>query len=314
VLAIADRVTVLRGGKSVATVPTAGMTKPQLASLMVGREVLFRLEKPPLNAGEVRLALRDISALDNKGLPALRNVSLQVRAGEIVGVAGVAGNGQSELAEVIAGLRSATSGTIEVDGKALAADAPIQSIEAGIAYVPEDRNKTGSAPNLSVSDNLAIKTYRKPPLSGGIFLQREKMRDEAEVLVKTFSIQTPSVDQPVRKLSGGNLQKVILAREIGSQPRVLVASYPTRGLDIGATEGVRKILLAERNAGAAILLISEELDEIFGIADTIVVLYEGEIMGILPAESADRQQVGLMMAGRTHANGSAAEIKEAGAA
>jgi len=304
VLAIADRVTVLRGGKLVATVPTAGMTKPQLASLMVGREVLFRLEKPPHTPGAVRLALREVSALDNKGLRALHNISLQVRSGEIVGVAGVAGNGQSELAEIIAGLRPLASGVIEVDALPLTADAPIHAIEAGIAYVPEDRNKTGSAPNLSVSDNLAVKSYRKPPLSGAIFLKRKAMRETAQESVRTFSILTPSVDQPVRKLSGGNLQKVILAREIGSQPRVLVASYPTRGLDIGATEAVRKILLAERNAGAAILLISEELDEIFGISDTIIVLYEGEIMGVLPAQNADRQQVGLMMAGRSHSESS----------
>ncbi len=314
VLSIADRVTVLRGGKLVATVPTAGMTKPQLASLMVGREVLFRLEKPAHTPGEVRLALREVSALDNKGLRALHNVSLQVRSGEIVGVAGVAGNGQSELAEVITGLRPLASGSILVEGKALAADRPIQSIEAGIAYIPEDRNKTGSAPNLSVSDNLAIKAYRKPPLSGGIFLKRKIMRAKAQESVREFSILTPSVDQPVRKLSGGNLQKVILAREIGSQPSVLVASYPTRGLDIGATEAVRKILLAERNAGAAILLISEELDEIFGISDTIIVLYEGEIMGVLPAESANRQEVGLMMAGHSHSQESApAKQTEAGA-
>lgn len=299
VLAIADRVTVLRGGKLVATTSTAGMTKPQLASLMVGREVLFRLEKPPHTPGEVRLELKSVSALDNKGLRALRDISLQVRAGEIVGVAGVAGNGQSELAEVVTGMRPLITGSIEVDGRTLATNTPIQSIEAGVAYVPEDRNKVGSAANLSVSDNLAIKSYRNPPLSGKFFLKRKKMREQAQKSVQRFSILTPSVDQPVRKLSGGNLQKVILAREIGSQPRVLIASYPTRGLDIGATESVRKILLEERNDGAAILLISEELDEIFGISDTIVVLYEGEIMGVLPAQTADRQQVGLMMAGRS---------------
>ncbi len=297
VLAIADRITVLRNGRVVATVPARGMTKPELASLMVGREVLFRLEKPEQRPGECRLALHAVEARDNKNLPALRKLSLSVHSGEIVGIAGVAGNGQRELAEVICGLRPLTGGAVEVNGKPVSRGEPLTMIEAGIAYVPEDRSATGSAPNLSVADNLALKGYREPPMGGRFFVRRAAVRSSAAALIQRFNIAVPSPLTPARKLSGGNLQKVILAREISRRPKVLIAAYPTRGLDIGATEAVRKILLEERNQGAAILLISEELDEIFGISDRIAVLYEGQIMGVVPAAQADREQIGLMMAG-----------------
>ena len=297
VLAIADRITVLRGGKVVSTVDAKTMTKPQLASLMVGREVLFRLEKPETQKGEVRLGLHGVEALDNKGLPALRQLSLEVRSGEIVGIAGVAGNGQRELAEVITGLRPLTGGAIDVCGKVVTNAAPITMVEAGVAYVPEDRSATGSAPNLSLAENMALKSYRTRAQSRGPMLRRGTIRANAVDLIKRFNISAPGPLTPVRKLSGGNLQKVILAREISSEPQVLIAAYPTRGLDIGATESVRKILLEERNSGAAILLISEELDEIFSISDRIAVIYEGRIMGTLPAATASREEVGLMMAG-----------------
>lgn len=297
VLSIADRITVLRGGKVVATVEAREMTKPQLASLMVGREVLFRLEKPECRPGEPRLRLVDVEALNNKGLPALRKLSLTVRSGEIVGIAGVAGNGQRELAEVICGLRPLKGGRVEVCGKPVTNAAPIVMIREGVAYVPEDRSTTGSAPNLTIADNISIKSYRDAPVASGFTVRRSTMRDIAADLIQRFAISAPGPQTPVRKLSGGNLQKVILAREISHQHQVLIAAYPTRGLDIGATEGVRKILLDERNQGAAILLISEELDEIFGISDRVAVIYEGRIMGELPTESADREHVGLMMAG-----------------
>jgi simple sugar transport system ATP-binding protein len=299
VLSIADRITVLRGGKVAATVQASDMTKADLASLMVGREVLFRLAKEELQPGESRLCLRDVEALDNKNLPALRKLSLTVHEREIVGVAGVAGNGQRELAEVICGLRATTGGVIEVCGKPVAQSAPMAMIEAGIAYVPEDRSATGSSPNLSVSDNLAIKSYRWFPFSRGFFLRRAAMKENATGLISSYNISVPSTATPVRKLSGGNLQKVILAREISGKHNVLVAAYPTRGLDIGATESVRRILLDERAKGSAILLISEDLDEIFAIADRVVVLYEGRIVGDIPAAEAGREQIGLLMAGHT---------------
>ncbi len=298
VLTIADRITVLRGGRVAATVNAAAMTKPQLASLMVGRDVLFRLEKPAQTPGAARLELTDVEALDNKNLPALRKLSLTIHAGEILGVAGVAGNGQRELAEVICGMRPLTGGVIAVDGKGVTNAAPIVMIRAGVAYVPEDRSAVGSAPNLSIADNVALKSYRDKPQSGALFLSSQTIRETAQRLVAQFGISTPSIMTPVRKLSGGNLQKVILAREISAQPKVLIAAYPTRGLDIGATENVRKILLEERNQGAAILLISEDLDEIFAISDRIAVLYEGQIMGEMAAAEADREVIGLMMAGQ----------------
>jgi simple sugar transport system ATP-binding protein len=297
VLSIASRVTVLRNGKVVATQSTAGVTKTDLASMMVGRQVLFQLEKPPVQRGEARLRLENVSALDDKLLPALHAVSLTVHSGEIVGVAGVAGNGQRELAEVICGLRPLTGGVVEVAGERMRRPSARQMIDAGVAYVPEDRNATGSAPNLSVAENLVLKSYRRPELGAGILLDVAEMRRSAASLVSAFNIATPSIDTPVRKLSGGNLQKVILAREISGQPQVLVAASPTRGLDIGATETVRKILLEERSQGAAILLISEDLDEIFAISDRIAVLYEGQIMGEFETQEAELTQIGLLMAG-----------------
>jgi simple sugar transport system ATP-binding protein len=299
VLSIADRITVLRQGANVATVPAAGLTKPELASLMVGRTVLFHIDKPISEPGEPRLVLNGVDALDNKGLPALNKLSLTVRAGEIIGVAGVAGNGQRELAEVICGMRPTTGGVIEIGNADVADSPPIVVIEAGVAYVPEDRGAVGSAPNLSVAENMALKAYRKPPMGNGLFVNRRLMQERAVDLIKRYDISTPGPQTPVRKLSGGNLQKVILAREISSNPQVIIAAYPTRGLDIGATENVRNILVDERNQGTAILLISEDLDEVFALSDRIAVLYEGEIVGVAPREEADRETIGLMMAGET---------------
>ncbi|BAL98259.1 MULTISPECIES: ABC transporter ATP-binding protein [Caldilinea] len=297
VLSIADRITVLRGGRNVATLAAQGVTKTELANLMVGRQVLFQLERPPLRRGEVRLRLDKVCALDDKLLPALREVSLTVHSGEIVGVAGVAGNGQRELAEVICGLRPLTAGSIEIAGERIARPTARRMIDAGVAYVPEDRNATGSAPNLSVAENLILKSYRKAEMGAGPLLDRSAVERTATSLVKSFNILTPSIRTPVRKLSGGNLQKVILAREISGRPQVLIAASPTRGLDIGATESVRGLLLEERSQGAAILLISEDLDEIFALSDRIVVLYEGRIMGEFEAAEADLTEVGLLMAG-----------------
>jgi simple sugar transport system ATP-binding protein len=299
VIAIADRITVLRDGRQVATVDNEGLTKNQLASLMVGREILFRVEKPPAQLGEVRLTVENVNALNDKGIPALRGLSMQVRSGEIVGVAGVAGNGQRELAETICGLRPTERGTIDISSKHVTNAPPIVMIEAGIAYVPEDRSATGSAPNLSIAENLALKNYRTLGGGGRFFLSRRAMREQAQSLIRRYNIATPSPETSARLLSGGNLQKVILARELAQQPLVTVAAYPTRGLDVGATENVRRILIEERNQGAAILLISEDLDEIFAIADRIVVLFEGRIVGEMSDEEANLEQIGLMMAGAT---------------
>lgn len=304
VLAIAHRVTVLRAGRSVATVDTAGMTRSQLASLMVGREVLFSIEKRPARVGAPRLRLEDVEAQDDKGLPALRGISLTVHGGEIVGIAGVAGNGQRELAEVIGGARVMQRGAIQVDGKRFVHPTPANMIAAGVGYVPEDRRVSGSAPNLSITENIGLKAYRSPAITNGWLVRWGRLAQRARNLVRTYAIVAPSIATPVRKLSGGNLQKVILAREIADKPAVLVTAYPTRGLDVGATEQVRRLLLAERDRGAAILLISEDLEEILLMSDRIAVLYEGEIVDNLPASEADLATVGLLMTGgkRTHAS------------
>ncbi len=299
VLSIANRVTVLRGGKWIATVDAEGMTKPELASLMVGREVLFQIKKAPAAIREERLVISDLEALNDKGLLALNKLSLSVRSGEIVGIAGVAGNGQKELAETICGLRTIERGSIMVADNSVAGAPPILVIEAGVAYIPEDRSATGSAPHLSVAENLALKSYRRPGIGRGAFINRKKMREEAVRLIREFDISTPDADTQARLLSGGNLQKLILAREISQQPQVTIAASPTRGLDVGATENVRNILLQERTQGAAILLISEDLDEVMALSDRIAVIYEGEIVGLIPGEQADREEIGLMMAGES---------------
>jgi len=221
-----------------------------------------------------------------------------VHGGEIVGVAGVAGNGQRELAEIICGLRATLAGTITINTQTLTNASPLAMIEAGVAYVPEDRSATGSAPNLSVAENLVLKQFRTARFGRGILLNRRAIAKHAAGLINDYAIATPTVRTAARKLSGGNLQKVILAREIGSKPAVLVAAYPTRGLDVGAIENVRRLLLQGRDQGMAILLISEDLDEIFALSDRIVVLYEGAIMGEVKGEGADRQTIGLMMAGQ----------------
>jgi len=309
VMAISDRVTVLRHGKVVASVNTAETSKEELARLMVGREVLFRVEKKPVKLGEAALKVEGLRALSDKGLPALKGISFTIREGEILGVAGVAGNGQRELAEVITGLRKATGGRVSISQppnhlttqpptyRDMTNCSPREVIRQRVGHVPGDRLGMGLVPNLAVSDNLILKSYRDPPLAKGPFLDRFSIRDFVARLIKAFHIATPTQETPVRLLSGGNLQRTILAREISIGPRLMVAVHPTRGLDIGATESVRNLLLEQRENGAAILLISEDLEELLALSDRIAVMYEGEIMGIVPAEGADIEEIGLMMAG-----------------
>jgi simple sugar transport system ATP-binding protein len=304
VTAFADRVTVLRDGKNVATVNTADTSKAELARLMVGREVLFHLDKEKCEPDQAVLILQDVEALNDKGLSALRRVSLEVRGGEILGVAGVAGNGQRELAEVITGLRSATGGQVLVRGQNLTNHSSRKFIGAGVSHVPGDRLGMGLAGNLPVSDNLIMKGYRRPPLSSGPFLARNAIAGFVDRLINAFQITTPSSSTPVRSLSGGNLQKTILAREITAgedlsreQAALLVAVHPTRGLDVGATESVQRTLLEQRAQGTAILLMSEDLDELLVISDRIAVIFDGQIMDIVDAATADVERLGLMMAG-----------------
>lgn len=296
VMAIADRVTVLRKGKvTAAGIPTKETSRQELANLMVGRHVIFHLEKEAVKPGPVVLDLQDICAINDKGLEALRGLSLQLRAGEILGLAGVAGNGQNELAQVISGLRKVNCGKVIINGDEIQNHPVNDSIRHGVAYIPEDRHHVGSAPNLSVTDNVIMKNYRQSPISHGMVVDMTVATKFANELKQSYDIVVPTVNTPVRLLSGGNLQRVILAREISGKPALLVAVQPTRGLDIGAIEGVQQLLLAQRSAGAAILLISEELEELLELSDRIAVIYEGRLMG----EVTDRnlEAIGMMMTG-----------------
>jgi len=297
VVAISDRISVLRGGRLVDTVPNQGVTRAMLARMMVGREVLLDQAHKPLAAGAVRLALRGVSALNVTGQPALRAVTLEVHAGEILGVAGVSGNGQRELAEVVAGLRPLTSGSVELDGHDVSAWSPGKRTDAGLAYIPEERMHDGIVQEFSVAQNLVLQDYDHPPISKGIFLNFDAIAKRGRELVSAFNIRTPSIDTPTRSLSGGNIQKLILARELSRNPKVLVAAQPTRGVDIGATEYIHQRLLEQRAQGAATLLISEDLDEILALADRIAVIYEGRIMDVVPRQQATAERLGLLMAG-----------------
>jgi ABC-type uncharacterized transport system ATPase subunit len=298
VAAIADRVTVLRRGVVTASaVPAKGVTKAQLAKLMVGREVLFLLEKKKSQPGHVVLSVDNLCAENDRGLPALRDLSLQVRAGEILGIAGVAGNGQRELAEVLTGLRQPTSGKLLFGNLPLDANTNWMEVGKKLAHIPEDRAAVGSVPALGVAENLILKRYNRPPISTGWSINFTAVRQNGIKLVEKYKIATPTVDTPVRMLSGGNLQKVILARETSGQPILMIAVHPTRGLDVGAIEGIHRLLIDLRDQGTAILLISEELDELFSLADRIAVIYEGQIVGETSPERSNLDAVGLMMAG-----------------
>jgi len=297
VVAIADRITILRRGKATAEGRSMeGVTKDELARLMVGRTLATELEKKAHAFGTVVLDMVGVSARNNRGVPALRGISLQVHSGEILGIAGVAGNGQSELAEVITGLRECT-GSIKVGGEEVSNRSPGIAIRQGVSHIPEDRTGVGTAPNLTITENTIMKSYYQEPIGNGWSINFTEARQHAAQLKEAYDILAPSVETMARKLSGGNLQKVILAREISAQPRLMVAMQPTRGLDVGAIEGIQKLLLEQREAGTAILLISEELDELLDLSDRIAVLYDGRIMGIVDAEEADIHEIGLMMTG-----------------
>ncbi|HSP74146.1 MAG TPA: ATP-binding cassette domain-containing protein, partial [Gaiellaceae bacterium] len=314
--AVADRVTVLRAGRTIATVPTAGASPQSLAALMVGRDVESvrrrgrqaahgtgrRLDgarqgaeaaaSPAPERGERALELEDVWADGDRGSAAVRGVSLTVHAGEIVAVAGVAGNGQRELAEAITGLRPITEGTIRA-GRKLRGGDPREAIAAGIAHVPEDRLGTGVAPSLSIAMNVALKSYRHR--SAGPLLRLRGMREHAVELIRRYDVKAPGPHTAARKLSGGNLQKVVLAREFSGEPRVLVAASPTRGLDVSAIETVHTYLVEAADSGVGVLLISEDLDEILALADRVVVMYEGELREAREPENVE--EIGLLMAG-----------------
>jgi len=287
---------VLQKGKITAQgISANGVTRADLARLMVGRDVIFSIEKKVSNPGKPVLKVDNIHCLNDKGLSSVKGVTFEVRTGEIVGIAGVAGNGQKELADVLTGLRKCSQGKITVQGENITNCDAKAGIRQGVSHVPEDRTHVGTAPNLSVTDNVIMKNYNKKPISNGWILDTPEAEKYAKELKKIYDIVVPSINTPVRLLSGGNLQRVILAREISSEPTFMVAMQPTRGLDVGAIEGVQKLLLIQRDAGAAILLISEELEELISLSDRILVMYEGEIMGEVLDGNID--SIGMMMTG-----------------
>ncbi len=298
VMAVADRITVLRDGKHVATLGRAETNSGDLARLMVGRDIALDVTRVPGRPGGVALNIDNLTAEGDRGTPALRGVSLQVRAGEILGIAGVAGNGQRELSEAISGLRKVSSGRVRVGDQDITGRSPIAVMRAGLRFIPEDRHGMGLVPNLNLPDNVILKEFRDPPIARGPLLNQKAARERCRELVQRFDVRTAGIDIPVKLLSGGNAQKLLLARELAADPRVVVAVDPVRGLDVGATKAVHQILLEQRQAGKAILLISSDLDELLTLSDRIAVIFEGRIMGERPADPQHLNAIGLMMAGQ----------------
>jgi len=297
VMEISHRVTVLRKGKAVTTVDTADSSKSELARLMVGREVVFRVEKNPPQLGERILQVEDLHAHNDRGLPALRGMSFDLYGGEILGVAGVSGNGQHELSEVLTGLRKASKGRAILEAHDLTDCSARKIADLGVAHVPTERIRVGTVPTMSVRENLILKRYRSPDFCKWSILNEKAAYENACKAMKEYEISAPHDGTAARNLSGGNIQRLVLARELSGSPKFVVAAHPTYGLDVGATEQVREVLLAQRDRGAGILLISEDLDEVFQLSDRVLVIYEGQVMGIVPAEEANLEEIGLMMAG-----------------
>jgi simple sugar transport system ATP-binding protein len=281
----------------VATLPTAQTSQAALAHLMVGQDVAVPRPQPHRAPGAVALRLTDLWVQNDRGVPALRGLSLAVRQGEILGVAGVAGNGQRELVEVLTGLRQPQVGQLHLLGRDVTAYSVRALCAAGLAHIPEDRQRLGIVPSMSVADNLVLRHYYRPPFVRGLWLQQRAIRRFALEAITTYDIATPGPQTPAGVLSGGNLQKLILARELAGQPQVIVAAHPTYGLDIRATARVHHLLRQQRQHGAAVVLVSEDLDEIIQLADRILVLCGGKSMGMVPAAAAERSQLGLMLAG-----------------
>lgn len=301
VLEIADRITVLRAGRKVATLPAAECTHARLAKLMVEREIVLprgRDEDAARPPGPVVLELRGASALNEQGVLGLKEVDLAVRAGEIVGIAGVAGNGQRELTEVLTGTRLVTAGEVWVRGSKMNGATPAEFLQAGIGHVPEDRLRTGLAPSMAVADNAVLREYRKPPIARGPLFIPAAARGLARRIVNDAQVIVPNMRAPVRNLSGGNQQRLIARREMRVADTALVAAYPTRGLDVGAIDSMLHYLIELRDRGVGVLLVSEELEELLTIVDRVAVMFQGRIMGIFAARQAEAEQIGLLMGGR----------------
>ncbi len=297
VLDVADRITVLRAGRVAGTTTPDESDELQLAAMMVGREVTLTVEKESAQPGEVVLQVQDLHALDNRFQEAMRGVNLDVRAGEILGIAGVQGNGQTELVEVLTGLRHTTSGRVLLLGQDVTDHPPRDVTEAGVAHIPEDRQKDGLVLSYPILDNLILNTYYLPPFARGALVDETAIVANAEELVETFDVRTPSIYVPADNLSGGNQQKVIAARELSRPVRLIIAAQPTRGLDVGSIEFIHGEIIKMRDQGAAVLLVSAELDEILALSDRIAVIFEGQVVAVVDREQASREELGLLMAG-----------------
>ena len=295
--AVSDRVTVIRRGKSIETVEIAGATNQDLAEMMVGRSVSFTTEKNPPQPKEVILSIKDLVVNENRGIPAVKNLSLDVRAGEIVGIAGIDGNGQSELIQAITGLRKVKSGTINIKGKDVVGLPPRKITEMKVSHVPEDRHRDGLVLDMTISENIALQTYYKEPLSKNGILNYTNIHNYARKLMEEFDVRAANDYFPASALSGGNQQKAIIAREVDRDPDLLIVSQPTRGLDVGAIEYIHKRLIGERDKGKAVLVVSFELDEILNLSDRIAVIHDGKIQGIVTPAETNKQELGILMAG-----------------
>jgi general nucleoside transport system ATP-binding protein len=306
IVQICDRAVVLRKGSIVGETPISSVDKKDLARMMVGRDIIFNFDKEHITPGEPVLEVRSLSVRNDRGLEAVRKMSFAVRRNEIFAIAGVSGNGQKELIEAITGLRKIENGEVHVEGNNITNQNARAANNIGITHVPEERMRFGIVPNLLVFDNAVLKHHHRPPFSNQLFLDYGKIKDHANALVKDFNIDTPSVNTAVKNLSGGNIQKLILGREISTNHALLVAAHPTYGLDVGATEFIRNHLLARRKAGGAVLLVSEDLEEIYEIADRVAVVFAGEIMGVEKPEDLPIEDIGLMMAGSLRRSGAGA--------
>ena len=301
--AVADRVTVIRRGKSIQTVSIEGATNKNLAERMVGRSVSFVTEKEEAQPKEVVLQISDLVVNENRGVPAVKELSLDVRAGEIVGIAGIDGNGQSELIQAITGLRKVKSGSIKIKGQEVVGLSPRKITEMNVSHVPEDRHRDGLVLEMMLSENIALQTYYKEPLSKNGVLNYNQINSYARKLMEEFDVRAANEIVPASALSGGNQQKAIIAREVDRNPDLLIVSQPTRGLDVGAIEYIHKRLIGERDKGKAVLVVSFELDEILNLSDRIAVIHDGKIQGIVKPSETNKQELGILMAG--------GEIKEA---